>query len=72
MLSHYGRLMHEGRPVAAGGGARYILAGFVRARPLAEAWRVLRDHPEMPEDDMEDESDDAGSQPAEEEAAADT
>ena len=35
MLSHYGRLRHEGRPVV-GGAPRYILAGFVRARPLAK------------------------------------
>ena len=39
-LTHYGRLMHEGRPTLRG--ARYILAGFVRAKPLAEAWRELR------------------------------
>lgn len=40
MLTHFGRLMHEGRPTT-GGAPRYILAGFVRARPLAAAWRML-------------------------------
>ena len=40
MLSHFGRLRHAGQPVIEG--TRYILAGFVRVRPLAEAWpRVL-------------------------------
>lgn len=40
VLTHYGGLRHAGRPVSRG--TRYILAGFVRARPLAEAWRELR------------------------------
>ncbi len=41
MLTHFGRLRHEGRPVSSGA-PRYILAGFVRAKPLAESWRQLR------------------------------
>ena len=41
MLSHYGRVMHEGRPHLRGA-PRYVLAGFVRAKPLAEAWSALR------------------------------
>jgi hypothetical protein len=41
MLSHYGRVTHAGVPTV-GGGARYILAGFVRAKPLAAAWEELR------------------------------
>ena len=39
MLSHYGRLKHEGRAVL-GGAPRYILAGFVRCSTLAK----LRPH----------------------------
>ena len=45
MLSHFGRLSHAGNPVVSG--TRYILAGFVRAQPLAELWRVLR-YPDEP------------------------
>ena len=41
MLSHYGRVTHEGVPTT-GGAPRYIMAGFVRARPMAAAWRELR------------------------------
>ena len=37
MLSHFGKLRHAGMPVSRG--TRYILAGFVRAQPLAAAWR---------------------------------
>jgi Flp pilus assembly protein TadD len=40
MLSHYGRLRHAGHPVREG--VRYILAGFVRCRPLALQWREIR------------------------------
>lgn len=40
MVSHCGLLRHAGREVTAG--ARYILAGFVRARPLAAEWRSVR------------------------------
>ena len=52
MLSHFGRLRHAGQPVLEG--TRYILAGFVRVRPLAEAWpRILS--PVAPrEEDVED------------------
>ena len=42
LLSHFGRHMHEGRPVTGGRAPRYVLAGFVRARPLAQLWRELR------------------------------
>ena len=41
VLTHFGRVMHEGKPTT-GGAPRYILAGFVRARPLAEEWKLLR------------------------------
>ena len=44
MLSHYGRLRHAGQPVEEG--VRYVLAGFVRCRPLCEAWRELRIAPQ--------------------------
>ena len=41
MVSHFGRLRHAGLPVL--NGTRYILAGFVRVRTLAqEHWRRLR------------------------------
>ena len=40
MLSHFGRLRHAGEPVVQG--TRYILAGFVRVRPLAAAWRDIK------------------------------
>ena len=40
MLSHFGRLQHAGQPVTSG--VRYILAGFVRCRPMAAEWRALR------------------------------
>ena len=40
MLSHFGRLNHAGNPVSDG--TRYVLAGFVRAQPLAAEWRRLR------------------------------
>ena len=40
MTSHFGRLRHAGNPVTSG--TRYVLAGFVRCRPLAAAWRSLR------------------------------
>lgn len=55
MLSHFGRLRHAGNPVSAG--SRYILAGFVRARPLAAAWERLRflDEPGVRDTDCEDE-----------------
>ena len=42
MVSHCGLLRHAGQPVTAG--TRYILAGFVRARPLAAEWRGVRRH----------------------------
>ena len=38
--SHFGRLRHAGNPVTSG--TRYILAGFVRAQPLAAVWHQLR------------------------------
>ena len=44
MVSHFGRLRHAGSPV--GKGTRMVLAGFVRAQPLARAWRELQ-----PQDD---------------------
>ena len=51
MLSHFGRLRHAGQPVLEG--TRYILAGFVRVRPLAEAWpRILS--PVAPREESED------------------
>ena len=40
VITHYGRLPHEGVPITRG--TRYIVAGFVRCRPLAEQWRLLR------------------------------
>ena len=40
MLSHFGRIRHTGLPVTKG--TRYIIAGFVRAKPFAEEWRRLR------------------------------
>jgi len=40
MLSHFGRIRHTGLPVTKG--TRYIIAGFVRAKPFAEEWRTLR------------------------------
>ena len=40
LLCHFGKLRHAGVPVTSG--TRYILAGFVRARPLAAAWRELQ------------------------------
>ena len=53
MLSHFGRLRHAGQPVIEG--TRYILAGFVRVRPLAEAWpRVLSPVAPREEDEKED------------------
>ena len=53
MLSHFGRLRHAGQPVIEG--TRYILAGFVRVRPLAEAWpRVLSPVAPREEDEEED------------------
>lgn len=39
MLSHFGRLRHQGVPLTSG--TRYILAGFVRVRPLAEMWQSM-------------------------------
>jgi len=41
-VSHCGLLRHAGCEVTQG--ARYILAGFVRAQPLAEEWRSVRQH----------------------------
>jgi|SouAtlMetagenome_1021521.scaffolds.fasta_scaffold114795_1 hypothetical protein len=53
MLSHFGRLRHAGQPVVEG--TRYILAGFVRVRPLAEAWpRVFSPVAPREEDGEED------------------
>ena len=46
MVSHFGRLFHAGEAVDEG--TRYVLAGFVRAKPLAEAWRELRRPPPPP------------------------
>jgi len=40
MLTHFGLLRHAGTPVSQG--TRYILAGFVRARPLAAMWREFQ------------------------------
>ena len=48
MVSHFGRLRHAGNPVDKG--TRMILAGFVRAQPLALAWRELHLQPEPRED----------------------
>lgn len=42
MVSHCGMLRHAGVEVTAG--TRYILAGFVRARPLATEWRCVQRH----------------------------
>eukprot|EP00747_Dinoflagellata_sp_TGD_P038012 gnl/TRDRNA2_/TRDRNA2_139422_c1_seq2.p1 gnl/TRDRNA2_/TRDRNA2_139422_c1~~gnl/TRDRNA2_/TRDRNA2_139422_c1_seq2.p1 ORF type:complete len:534 (-),score=68.20 gnl/TRDRNA2_/TRDRNA2_139422_c1_seq2:157-1758(-) len=44
VITHFGLVSHEGKPVL-GGGPRYILAGFVRAEPLAKRWRELRGKP---------------------------
>ena len=43
MVSHFGRLRHAGNPVDSG--TRMVLAGFVRAQPLALAWRELQPEP---------------------------
>ena len=52
MLSHFGKLRHAGMPVSRG--TRYILAGFVRAQPLAAAWREFAVANEAAAEEMEE------------------
>ena len=42
-------MRHAGEPTTAG--TRYVLVGFVRARPLAAAWREIGKEEEAPEED---------------------
>ena len=58
MLSHFGRVRHAGEPTTAG--TRYVLVGFVRARPLAAAWREVAKEEAPPDEEDEDEDEEAG------------
>ena len=49
MLSHFGRVRHAGEPTTEG--TRYVLVGFVRARPLAAAWREIGKEEIPPEEE---------------------
>ena len=49
MLSHFGRVRHAGEPTTEG--TRYVLVGFVRARPLAAAWREIGKEEAPPEEE---------------------
>ena len=49
MLSHFGRVRHAGEPTTEG--TRYVLVGFVRARPLAAAWREIGKEEILPEEE---------------------
>ena len=51
MLSHFGRVRHAGEPTTEG--TRYVLVGFVRARPLAAAWREIGKEEAPPEEESE-------------------
>ena len=45
-------MRHAGEPVVKG--TRYVLVGFVRARPLAAAWREIGKEEEAPPGGDED------------------
>ena len=50
------RVRHAGEPVVKG--TRYVLVGFVRARPLAAAWREIGKEEEAPpgaDEDLDEE-----------------
>ena len=50
------RVRHAGEPTTEG--TRYVLVGFVRARPLAAAWREIGKEEEAPDAEEEEDLDD--------------
>ena len=48
-------MRHAGEPTTAG--TRYVLVGFVRARPLAAAWREIGKEEDAPDAELDEELD---------------